>query len=43
MGGKMRGSWIGSTVKGKEKAVMGVQKGAPDLPSDTSFNGIRLE
>jgi hypothetical protein len=27
MGGKKRGSWISSTVKGKEKAVMGVQKG----------------
>ena len=34
MGGKTRGGWIGSTVVGKGKAVMGVQKGVPDLPSD---------
>ena len=30
MGGKTRGGLIGSTVAGKGKAVMGVQKGAPE-------------
>ena len=43
MGGKMKGGWIGSTVEGKGRAGMGVQKGVLDLTSDKSLNGIRLE
>ena len=39
MGGKTRGGSIGSTVAGKGKAVMGVQKGVPDLPSDKFQEG----
>jgi hypothetical protein len=43
MGGGKDDAEGSSTVKGKGRAVMGVQKGDPDPPSDTSLNGIRLE